>query len=725
MSFEIDKVDISFNQLTGHKLLNGIEIIRKLGSGQYGKVILGKDLVNKRFVAIKEVPRYSKPKLLKINKAQMEYPSKVLHEVEIMRRCSTQSPNVIQLFNVLNDLKYSNVYLILEYCYKGEVKWMSKDRSNNTCKNLAEVVRIVKGITIGLEYLKSNRIIHRDIKPSNLLIDHRGVVKISDFGVSYYVLDDEKQVQKDLNQTVGTPMFLPPELCNIRRQNNLTDSIDTGSTSVNGLLVNVNEIQTQTENTPKEPRVFLDYKLDIWSFGVSIYCLVFNCLPFSADNEFELFTKITHDKISYLKPSGFADDPDYPVFLSFLQSILMKDPQERPSIEALKISELIQASFSSLQEKLAWMNFNSSDNQRLLGDSRLDSSKTINTISSKTILGASGGLDFETEAPLLNSSSIKYLSNSSSRILSNSSSRLVSNSSQIIANTSQAMSTSSSQISNISNVSTKSNSSKKSFGNLRKTFSKLKLLGSDTSRTSSSSKRLPSAEKESPETAEEKKIPPRKQNQKPSQPPVRPSFTNLIRKKSSQLLGKLAKRFSESVEELLSPIKFKYKDEKSHMDKVTVRLVDDNEKLMTPEEYKKQDLNIAPLGNKNLLQQLQNVETLHDATSLDTPSIVSNGTDDLEDSQPLKNFFNNLSEQQESLEDFSSDFEDEDEEDDRERLKTIVPSAKKYNLNEYLLKADLLEEDDDDFDSDESYEMSGLRKGINGKLGEYLDGLDD
>lgn len=41
-----------------------------------------------------------------------------------------------------------------------------------------------KQILGGLEYLHSERVIHRDIKGGNILINHRGVVKLCDFGAS-------------------------------------------------------------------------------------------------------------------------------------------------------------------------------------------------------------------------------------------------------------------------------------------------------------------------------------------------------------------------------------------------------------------------------------------------------------------------------------------------------------------------------------------------------------
>ena len=59
---------------------------------------------------------------------------------------------------------------------------------------------------IGLEYLHENKIIHRDMKPENLVFDSDGYLRITDFGISRVMRDNNYQ------DTSGTPGYMAPEV---------------------------------------------------------------------------------------------------------------------------------------------------------------------------------------------------------------------------------------------------------------------------------------------------------------------------------------------------------------------------------------------------------------------------------------------------------------------------------------------------------------------------------
>ena len=61
-------------------------------------------------------------------------------------------------------------------------------------------------ITLGLEYCHTNSIIHRDIKPENLVLDKKGYVKITDFGIA------KKDEKDNSSETSGTPGYMAPEV---------------------------------------------------------------------------------------------------------------------------------------------------------------------------------------------------------------------------------------------------------------------------------------------------------------------------------------------------------------------------------------------------------------------------------------------------------------------------------------------------------------------------------
>lgn len=61
-------------------------------------------------------------------------------------------------------------------------------------------------LLLGLEYLHTNNILHRDIKPENLVLDERGYVRITDFGIAKFYQ------KENYSETSGTPGYMSPEV---------------------------------------------------------------------------------------------------------------------------------------------------------------------------------------------------------------------------------------------------------------------------------------------------------------------------------------------------------------------------------------------------------------------------------------------------------------------------------------------------------------------------------
>lgn len=101
-----------------------------------------------------------------------------------------------------------NLYLVMDLMPGGDLRYhLGRNRKFSECQTKF----FVSCLFCALEYIHLHKIIHRDIKPENLVLDKRGYVRLTDFGIARF------WQQENSNETSGTPGYMSPEV--ICRQN--------------------------------------------------------------------------------------------------------------------------------------------------------------------------------------------------------------------------------------------------------------------------------------------------------------------------------------------------------------------------------------------------------------------------------------------------------------------------------------------------------------------------
>ncbi|VUZ50410.1 unnamed protein product, partial [Hymenolepis diminuta] len=113
-----------------------------------------------------------------------------------------KSSFVCRLYATYRDNKY--VYMLLEACLGGEIWTVLRNRGNFD-DNITRF--IVASVLEAFTYLHTNHIIYRDLKPENLLLDHRGYIKLCDFGFAKKISPGKKTWT-----FCGTPEYVAPEI---------------------------------------------------------------------------------------------------------------------------------------------------------------------------------------------------------------------------------------------------------------------------------------------------------------------------------------------------------------------------------------------------------------------------------------------------------------------------------------------------------------------------------
>lgn len=266
-------------------------VIEKLGDGCYAKVYLVQDINTDEVYALKAINKIH----FKSNKKLRFMLDK---EAKIHRQMN--HPNVVKLNDYFEDQNY--VFFLLEYVFPGEIfPILYKEKGFSERKAANYVYQVVQA----LKYCKDKNVLHRDLKPENLLLNEKGTIKLADFGWATYGHG---------SSVVGSVHYNSPEMLRYKRY---------------------------------------DHRSDIWSLGVLIYELLCCEQPFrgegrdSKEKEKETERLIKRGKIHYSRYTRHLS----PEALDLIETILMLDPEQRPTYDEILAHPWFQINLPDENEK--------------------------------------------------------------------------------------------------------------------------------------------------------------------------------------------------------------------------------------------------------------------------------------------------------------------------------------------------------------------------------------
>jgi len=253
-------------------------VIRTIGAGGMGTVLLGEHLLLGRRAAIKVLHSS-----LAVHKQIVE---RFFTEARAMS--ALHDPGIVQIF----DFGYAvdgTAYIVMEYL-EGEPLSARLDRLG--VLPVGHALRIARQIAGSLETAHAAGIVHRDLKPDNVFLvrDPEALggarTKILDFGICKLGLGTDARVTQT-GVMVGTPVYMSPEQC--------------------------------------RGQADLDHRSDIYSLGAVLFHMLTGRPPFDHDSIGELIAAHIHD--SPRPPSKYVDIPE--TLDALVMACLAKDASER------------------------------------------------------------------------------------------------------------------------------------------------------------------------------------------------------------------------------------------------------------------------------------------------------------------------------------------------------------------------------------------------------------
>ena len=262
------------------KTLGGYRIIEPIGQGGMATVFKAYQPSMDRYVAIKILASHFT--------VDETFVARFTREARTLARL--EHPHILPVHDYGE--QDGITYLVMRYCEAGTLKDLIAHRQPLPSP---EIVRILGQVARALDYAHSQGVIHRDIKPSNILIDPRGDVFLTDFGIAKLVAETAQFTAS--GAIVGTPAYMAPE---------------------QGL---------------GEP---VDHRSDIYSLGVVLYELVTGQVPYEAETPLAVLLKHVNDPL----PLPRQLKPDLP---PAMERVILKAMAKSPADRYQSAQQMIDA----------------------------------------------------------------------------------------------------------------------------------------------------------------------------------------------------------------------------------------------------------------------------------------------------------------------------------------------------------------------------------------------
>lgn len=156
--------------IQGCRNVEEFQCLNRIEEGTFGVVYRALDRKNEEIVALKR---------LKMEKEKEGFPITSLREINTLLKA--QHINIVTVREIVVGSNMDKIYIVMDYV-EHDLKSLMETMKQPFL--VGEVKTLMKQLCAAVAHLHDNWILHRDLKTSNLLLSHKGILKVGDFGLA-------------------------------------------------------------------------------------------------------------------------------------------------------------------------------------------------------------------------------------------------------------------------------------------------------------------------------------------------------------------------------------------------------------------------------------------------------------------------------------------------------------------------------------------------------------